>query len=51
MLAFNKSDFDLGERVGGKNMENLKFDKESLHFSSSIRTTISFPREAKYGIA
>ena len=28
MLAFNKSDFDLGERVGGKNMENLKFDKE-----------------------
>ena len=23
MLAFNKSDFDLGERVGGKNMENL----------------------------
>ena len=23
----------------------------SLHFSSSIRTTISFPREANYGIA
>src|SRR5258705_3999207 len=28
MLAFNKSDFDLGERVGGKNMENLNYDKE-----------------------
>src|SRR5215468_5343859 len=28
MLAFNKSDSDLGERRGGKNMANLKFDKE-----------------------
>ena len=23
-----QSDFDLGERIGGKNMEYLKFDKE-----------------------
>jgi hypothetical protein len=28
ILAFNKSDFDLGEHIGGKNMENLNFDKE-----------------------
>src|SRR6267143_6142445 len=28
MLAFNKSDFDLGERNVGKNMANLKIDKE-----------------------
>ena len=28
MLAFNKSDFDLGERIVGKNMANLKIDKE-----------------------
>ena len=28
MLAFNKSDFDLGERIGGKNMETLKYDKD-----------------------
>src|ERR1700739_1174061 len=28
MLAFNKSDFDLGEHIGGKNMENLTYDKE-----------------------
>src|SRR5512138_2301837 len=27
-LAFSKSDFDLGERIRGKNMANLKFDKE-----------------------
>jgi len=27
-LAYNKTDFDLGERVGGKNMANLKFAKE-----------------------
>jgi hypothetical protein len=28
MLAYNKSDFDLGERIRGKNMPTLKFDKE-----------------------
>jgi hypothetical protein len=28
MLAFNKSDFRFGERIGGKNMANLQFDKE-----------------------
>ena len=28
ILAFNKSGFDLGEHIGGKNMENLNFDKE-----------------------
>ena len=28
MLAFNKADFDVRERLGGKNMANLKFDKE-----------------------
>jgi hypothetical protein len=27
MLAFNKSDFRFGERIG-KNMANLQFDKE-----------------------
>jgi hypothetical protein len=28
MLAFNKPDFDLGERMGGKNTVNLGFEKE-----------------------
>lgn len=28
MLAFNKYDFDLGERVGGKNTVNLGFENE-----------------------
>jgi hypothetical protein len=51
VLAFNKSDFDLGERIGGKNMENLKFDKEITALLVIDRTTILFPREANYGIA
>lgn len=29
MLAFNKSDFDVGERLGGKNMGSVKYDKET----------------------
>jgi len=28
MLAFKNLTFDLGERIGGKNMANLKYDKE-----------------------
>jgi hypothetical protein len=28
MLAFNKSDFRFGERLGGKYMESLKYQKD-----------------------
>jgi ureidoacrylate peracid hydrolase len=38
MLAFNKSDVDLGERIGGKNMGNLKFDKENIALLVMDRT-------------